>query len=429
MSARPFRALVTGAEEHQGLAVIRGLGLGGVEVVAAGTRNGCLGHRSRFATYAARYASPAADPEGFIADIIDIARRTRSTVIVPSVESTLVLLNQARARIEQVAVLAAPDAQTLEFALDKSRTLALARRLGVPAPATASGATAEDVLAAADALRYPVAIKPRGNALHASTANRVSFKCRYARDRKELARELTALGRDAGAVLVQEFARGTGRCVAAVCRDGEPLELFAYSRDRETPLSGGVSVLRRSIPLDDTLRTYVTNLLGAIRWHGVAMVEFKHDAATGAYTLMEINGRFQASTALSLDAGINLPLIAACLHAGWTLPATARYRNGVTERWLRGDLMALRTALLGEAPDAPVELPARMAVLRRFMSDFGIGAHYDEFRAGDPGPALHEIGAIGATLGIWMMDACKSLLRKGVPRSVRTRATTLHRAG
>jgi predicted ATP-grasp superfamily ATP-dependent carboligase len=417
----PFRALVTGADEHQGLAVIRGIGMGGVEVIAAGIKPGCLGQRSRYATLSECYAAPAADPDQFVEDVIAIAERTQPAVIVPSVESTLVLLNRARERVERIAPLAAPDAETLEFALDKSRTLALAERLGVPAPRTVSGANAEEVLDRAADLTYPVAIKPRGNALHEATLNAVPFKCSYARDRDELATVLAALGNDAGAVLVQEFARGTGRAVAAVCRHGEPLELFAYSRDRETPLSGGVSVVRTSIPVDDALRTYTTALLSAVRWHGVAMVEFKFDEPTGAYTLMEINGRFQASTALCLDAGINMPLLVASLYAGWTLPAPTAARIGMTERWLRGDLMALRGAIFGGPPRAPGPRPRRLAAARAFLHDFRRkDVCYDELHPGDTGPAMHELGTLAEMLGDWMIDGCRSFGRAVVRRSLRS---------
>jgi hypothetical protein len=72
------------------------------------------------------------------------------------------------------------------------------------------------------------------------------------------------------------------------------------------------------------------------------MVEFKYDAQHDTYTLMEINGRFPASTALSLDAGLNLPHLAYCLHAGLPLPAQQNPpRVGVEERWLQGDAQAL----------------------------------------------------------------------------------------
>jgi len=172
---------------------------------------------------------------------------------------------------------------------------------------------------------FPVAIKPRGHGLHLTTANTLGFKVRYARSLAELQRLLQPFERDAHAVLVQEYAPGVGRCVAALCRHGEPIALFAYSREREFPLSGGVSVVRKSIPLDERLAAYTTALLRRIAWHGVAMVEFKYDRAADRYTLMEINGRFQASTALSLDAGINLPRLvgAICWRYATGSPASS----------------------------------------------------------------------------------------------------------
>src|SRR6266480_6172359 len=119
-------------------------------------------------------------------------------------------------------------------------------------------------------------IKPRGHGLHLTTANTLGFKVRYARSLAELQRLLQPFEHDAHALLVQEYAPGVGRCVAALCRHGEPVALFAYSREREFPLSGGVSVVRKSIPLDERLAAYTTALLRRIAWHGVAMVEFKY---------------------------------------------------------------------------------------------------------------------------------------------------------
>ena len=56
-----MKVLVTGAEEHQGLAVIRGLGLAGVPVVACGASRRSLGFYSRFASEGYSYASPLLD--------------------------------------------------------------------------------------------------------------------------------------------------------------------------------------------------------------------------------------------------------------------------------------------------------------------------------------------------------------------------------
>lgn len=383
--------LVTGADQHQGLAVIRGLGQAGIPVIAAGTERRSLGFASRYATVTHRYASPFSDPARATNDLLAIIEATRPAVVIPSVEATLVLLNEARARVEQLTVLAAPSSEVLEQALDKGRTLELARRCGVPAPRTARGGSVAALLAEAVDFQFPVVVKPRGNALHASTANALGFKVRYAPSLPALRTMLEPFANDGKALLLQEYSPGVGRCVAAVCDHGRPLALFAYARDREVPLTGGVSVLRSSIPLDPLLERHTRTLLAELQWHGIAMVEFKYDAGEERYTLMEINGRFQASTALSLDAGLNLPHLVAALYAGWPLPEVRPYRIGVRERWLRGDLLALAGVWRGNGDHPPVAVRGRLGATWDFLRDFHPGMYYDEFKWADWRPGLVEL--------------------------------------
>ena len=65
MSAPP-KVLVTGADQHQGLAVIRGLGLAGIPVIACGASPWSMGFHSRFAVERARYTPPFQSPPRFI---------------------------------------------------------------------------------------------------------------------------------------------------------------------------------------------------------------------------------------------------------------------------------------------------------------------------------------------------------------------------
>ena len=414
------KVLVLGADQHQGLAVIRGLGLAGIPVAACGVSPRSIGFYSRYATETWRYAPPSKDRKRFLDDVAGILSRSRPGLVIPAVESTLVVLNEARELVEGYATLAAPAPEVLEYAIDKGRTLRLAERLGVPVPRTVRGETVGEILAKAGALRFPVAIKPRGHGLHFTTAHTLDFKVRYARDQRELEQMVRPFEQDAKTLLVQEYVQGVGRCVAAVCRHGEALALFAYSREREYPLSGGVSVVRMSIPLDERLAGYVTSLLGEIRWHGVAMVEFKYDPAADRYTLMEINGRFQASTALSLDAGINLPYLAACVYGAGEPGPAQPYRVGVVERWLRGDLLVVRDALTTPSRHAQEigsigDRPSRAQVLRQFLHDFRPGMHYDEFKWHDWRPGLVEaVSLIAMVLGWaihWTTRAGRRALR------------------
>src|SRR5207253_1088481 len=118
----------------------------------------------------------------------DLIRRTRPALVIPTIETTLVLLSEARSLIEGHTRLAAPPQAVLEYAIDKRKTLRLADRLGVPAPRSVQGGSTGEILARAAALAFPVAIKPCGHSLHLTTANTLGFKVRYARTLDELRR-------------------------------------------------------------------------------------------------------------------------------------------------------------------------------------------------------------------------------------------------
>ncbi len=390
------RVLVTGADQHQGLAVIRGLGQAGIPVVAASPVRRAIGHASRHAAIKATYTPPLLDERQFIQDILALIERYRVGMVIPVVESTLVVLDREREAIERRATLVAPAPGVLEWAIDKLRTVELAGRVGVPVPRTVYAAGAAEALEQSRAFRFPVALKPRGNPLHRDTAHRLPFKVKYARTRQELERILRQAEESSDALpLIQEYVPGGGINVSVLFDGDRPLMMVPYEKVREVPLTGGVSVVRRTVPMDPTLAAYIEALLAAARWRGPAMVEFKFDPVAGAYVLMEINGRFCASTALSLDAGVNWPCLTYRLFAGLPVDA-ATYCVGIHERWLRGDLRALGQHLSGRTAreatrEACRQLPSRGRALLDFVADFRRGMHYDEFRRDDPLPGLREV--------------------------------------
>jgi predicted ATP-grasp superfamily ATP-dependent carboligase len=389
MSERRTRVLVTGADQHQGLAVIRGLGRGGVDVIAAGPHGGSLGFHSRYATDRVVYRAPGLDAGGFVDDVIAAAQRTNADLVMPAVESTLAALVERRVEVERVVPVAMPQTSTIMYALDKRAMLTLAGTVNIPVPGWASGPTVDALMERARGMQPPFVVKPRGHGNDLAVPRDRDFKVRYAEDLDALYRILAPLSDQAVKLLVQEYVPGIGRCAAVVCRRGRPVAMFAYEREREYPLSGGVSVVRRSIPLDAQLEAITTQLLKAVAWHGVAMVEYKYDRRERQYTLMEINGRFQASTALCIDAGVNLPLLAMAVHLDRAMPAPQSYRIGLVERWLRGDMLALFGALRRDQDGREVQVNVAR-VLWQFMRDFGRAAHYDEFSVDDWRPALAE---------------------------------------
>lgn len=411
------KVLVTGVDQHQGLAVMRGLGLAGIKVVAGSAEKSNIGFASRFACTRVLYPSPMSEPERFVEEVVRIAKRHRIDMIIPAVESTLVALDNYRGEIEKVCRLAAAPSGVLATAIDKSRTLAVAKRVGVPVPRTIVTNDVDEALAIAQSLRFPVAVKPRGHALHPATRHLHEFKVKYARSLDEL-RILLEQFRGAGTLpLIQQYTSGSGVCISALFNHGRMIALLPYARTREFPLTGGVSVMRETVPLDRTLHAYTVKMLRAMEWRGMAMVEFKYDRETDRYILMEVNGRFQASTALSLDAGINFPELTYRLFADLPLPADMPpYRVGVRERWLRGDILSLRQHMAGitaeeAVPEARQALPACRRALWNFISDFRPDTRYDEFKWYDPLPGVREALGCGTILIGHVLGALRRVFR------------------
>lgn len=77
-----------------------------------------------------------------------------------------------------------------------------------------------------------------------------------------------------------------------------------HQRLREYPITGGPSVAARTI-YHEKVYHYGKKLLDSLKWHGVAMVEFKINPKSGDIYLMEINPKFWGSVELGLAAGIN----------------------------------------------------------------------------------------------------------------------------
>ena len=153
--------------------------------------------------------------------------------------------------------------------------------------------------------------------------------------------------------------------------------------------SGSGSSLRRSVAVDPRLRAPAERLLAALAWHGPAMVEFRDDGV-GEPWLMEINGRFWGSLQLSVAAGLDFPTMWVRLLNGEPVAPAAPYREGVTVRWLWGDVKRLLYILKGRPRGFPGPYPTRLQGVRELIGRQPAGTRSETWDARDPLPALGE---------------------------------------
>lgn len=242
-------------------------------------------------------------------------------LIIPSTEASLLAMKPDDLDPALRAKAVIPPEASLDIALDKQRTLALADRLSVPIPrgkVIAGGADSPACTA------WPTVIKPIRSkvALHDETLSLSVRICANAEQREEALADLLPLS----PVLEQDYFRGRGFGVEVLFEHGEPRWWFAHERIHELPITGGASSYRRSIDVPANLRKATLDLLTHLRWHGVAMVEFKM-ADNGDYRLMEINPRLWGSLPLAIASGVNFPLALLHTATGQPLGEQPRYRR------------------------------------------------------------------------------------------------------
>jgi len=348
-------ALVTDGRSRVALAVVRALGQAGVRVAVV--------EQERFAgrapaAFRSRYVRrcgvlPSLEDEN--AFIEALAREARGVDVILPV-STNVLMACVRNAGRLPARLPAPPLETVRRANDKWAVQEVARRAGVPVPASAA-----DLEGAIARLRCPAVVKLRDDeGTELDPADRYAV-CRTPGELRERYREFERIR---PSPVVQEFVEGDGYGVGVIAKDGRVLASLCYRREREYPVSGGPSSLCVTVR-DGRLAGYAASIIRELGWTGAAMVEFRKG---DDYRLMEVNPRFWGGLPLATRAGINFPHLLCRMAVGEEFPPVTDYPGGIRLRFLTMDVPAALAAVAD-----PSRRGRYVAGFLRDLLDPGIG--------------------------------------------------------
>jgi carbamoyl-phosphate synthase large subunit len=281
------RVLVTGAGGPSGVSILLAMQAQPVAMLAADVDPYAAG---LYLVPAARRAIlPFGDDPRFAEALLELCRREHVDVVVPTVDTELLPLAEARARYADAGVrLVLASKQTLEVCLDKW-LLAERCRETVRVPTTV---VVGDAFEAASC-ELPVIVKPRSGS--GSRGIRLV-------ERRE---ELDALVRD-GTLLVQEHLPGTEHSLDVLARaDGHVAAVVPRARLK---VDSGIAVTGRTLH-DERLDAFAREVARLIGLTTVANVQVKEDAA-GAPALLEVNPRFPGTMPLTVASGVDMPRLA-----------------------------------------------------------------------------------------------------------------------
>ena len=390
-SAHLPRVLVLDADLPPALTIARSLHRHGVHVEVASHLARPLAKMSRTVSAHHRYPDPLEHEIDFVDWIGDALLNPSYDLIIPVTERTVTPLLKHRGGLSDARLAMAPS-EALAVVLDKSRTMALAEALSIPTP---QGILIEDfgeLDQVERLLSFPVVIKPVSSVGSSSSRN-VQLSVSYGRTREELQAQARHALRY-GSILVQEYFAGDGVGIELIADHGHIEYAFQHKRLHEVPLTGGGSSLRMSVPIVPALLDASRRLIEVLKWHGVAMVEFKYQPETGAFRLMEINGRFWGSLPLAVAAGADFPRMLYELLVQGKVGPCRPYRDGIYCRQLARDVAWLEQVLRREAPAGLVTLPKKRQVVGDTALCLSPRHYFDVQTWRDPWPGMVDLGRI-----------------------------------
>ncbi|MEM5855549.1 MAG: ATP-grasp domain-containing protein [Candidatus Aenigmatarchaeota archaeon] len=392
--------LVIDGESNAGLTITRSLGRKGIEVDVGARTSLAPSFFSKYCKKGFVYTNPEKNVKGFVEDLKKIVERKKYEMLIPCSDFTILPIYLNRNLFEKKVNLALPSNKLLEIAWSKSRILKIARSIGIPTPKTFFVSKIEELKKIKNKIKYPVVVKPESSK-HVIKNKILDMQVKYANNFQELVENFKKCSFNRKKPLIQEVVRGCGLGFFALCKKGKIKAFFMHKRLREVSVDKGASTLRESV-WNQKIKDYGSKLLKKIKWHGIAMVEFKMDEIEKEPKLMEVNGRFWNSLPLALASGVDFPFLLYKFIKGERIKEVFDYKVGIKCRWLAGDVYRLIKILKGDYNKNVFHEPLYKSI-KDFLKFFEKNLHYDTFTLDDPKPAFVDL-----------LNSTQKILRKGV---------------
>lgn len=338
------KAVILGANYYIGLSLIRDLGSHGVHVTAIDySEDGTYGFHSKYC--AERLIAPhyQQDPQGLLHVLINYAKQqSHPPVLFPSADPYVEFIDRYLPELRQYYLINQTEQGLNTEAMDKGKLHALASKHGVLVPETVTTGEDDYIAKAEQKIGFPCLVKPVDSPTFVAKFRRKLFRV----ETKSELIEKVELAKEAGIeVMIQRIIPGFDDHMvtfdAYLNQQSKVTHWVTCQKLRQFPINYGASVYtqQRYIP---ELYDCGAAFLEKIGWKGFAEIEFKKDAHSGKYYLIEINTRTTNLNALLTKVGMNMPYIAYRELTGNPLaPDAIRQDTGLVFWYAYEDLLSV----------------------------------------------------------------------------------------
>src|SRR6202795_2820084 len=319
MTSQKPKILLSEGSSLSSRETIPALGLAGHRVELVSSNPMSLGRFSRFVSQVHRAPASGADPDGYLAAVIDIVKAKKIDVLIP-VHEQAYLFAAARQKLPAGVGIALADFAAFEQVQSKASLATLLTQLQVTQPGTEIIRSADDFAANR---HYPFFVKAAFG-----TASAGVWRVGDAHARDALLLELEAHDAFTQGLLIQAAVTGSLERTQAVFDRGRLVASHIYRQVVEGP--GGGDVLKISV-VSAGVRDTVERIGQALQWHGALSFDYILDDATHTPHFIDANPRLVEPMNAWLS-GVDLPGALLQISLGETPPAQRDGRKGVVTR-------------------------------------------------------------------------------------------------
>ncbi len=318
----------------------------------------------------------------FVEQLSRFIREGGHDMVIPTDDQTLLALTEHYDDFRDMLHIACPPPGITRLVLDKASTLKIAQECGIRVPRTHLVSNSAQLFDLARSFPFPWILKPAEKEIRLEETKTFTLA-----NAEEVALKFPRPCEFTPRMLLQECCVGAGIGVEVLMHEKNCLTVFQHRRLKEFPYTGGVSVTAVAEGPDPALVESSLALLRALRWEGVAMVEFKVNPDTGDAVLMEVNGRYWGTLSLPVSAGIDFPWYQWQLAHAQQPEIPRTYVIGKKWRWTVGYQCRLYS-LLAAARDSTVARKELCRSLWLVPQDFGPRTLDCTLALSDPVPSL-----------------------------------------
>lgn len=313
--------------------VLRGLAKNGLKVAFGADNYLGMGYFSKYDSAKFVHHNYKKSEKLFISDILNAINKFKPKVYIPTGEEIFAVSRNLAELRKTGVIIPISDIHTLESLNNKVHSFKLAQSAQIPTPETIVPNDLNDIRHFIKENGLPVIVKRSWSRSAQGVFKVENFNI-------PLIQSLINKHKfEFGKFIVQKFVTGDTYGVSVLMNNGEPRAVFTHKRLREKIKSGGPSTLRISTR-NTVLENFAVKLLSSVKFHGVAMLEFKFNEKTGDAWFIECNPRFWGSVGLAINSGVNFPYLLYKLAVDGDVEPVTNYKEGVVVEWWLGDKFA-----------------------------------------------------------------------------------------